>query len=90
MVMGRDSCSEGHGFESRHCILDGHNIFSHKFVVRVVMFVWRMKINEKESEDVPFEKNFKYERIVVKLNKNGIHLFLSFRRRIFFAAEKQT
>ena len=24
MVMGRDSHSEGCGFESRHCILDGH------------------------------------------------------------------
>ena len=24
MVMGRDSCSKGRGFESRHSILDGH------------------------------------------------------------------
>ena len=24
VVMGRDSCSEGRGFESRHRILDGH------------------------------------------------------------------
>ena len=24
MVMGGDSCSEGHGFKSRHHILDGH------------------------------------------------------------------
>ena len=24
MVMGGDSCSEGCGFESQHCILDGH------------------------------------------------------------------
>ena len=23
-VLGRDSLSEGRGFESRHCILDGH------------------------------------------------------------------
>ena len=30
MVMGRDSRS---GFESRHCILDGH--FSHTFVVKL-------------------------------------------------------
>ena len=35
MVKGRDSCSEGRGFESRHCILDGHI-----FVVTIVaMFV---------------------------------------------------
>ena len=24
VVMGRDSCSKGRGFESQHCILDGH------------------------------------------------------------------
>ena len=36
MVKGGDSCSEGCGFESQHCILDGH--FSHTFVVRIVMF----------------------------------------------------
>ena len=35
MVMGGDSCFKGHGFESRHLILDGH--FSHKFVVKIVM-----------------------------------------------------
>ena len=37
MVMGRDSHSEGRGFESRHRILDGH--FSHIIVVKIVMFV---------------------------------------------------
>ena len=37
VVMGGDSCSEGHGFESQHSILDGH--FSHVFVVKIVMFV---------------------------------------------------
>ena len=35
MVVGGSSCSEGHGFESQHCILDGH--FSHIFVVKTVM-----------------------------------------------------
>ena len=24
MVMGEDSCPEGHGFELQHCKLDGH------------------------------------------------------------------
>ena len=33
---GGDSCSEGLGFESQYCILDGH--FSHTFVVKIVMF----------------------------------------------------
>ena len=28
-VMGDDSCLRGCGFESQHCILDGHDIFSH-------------------------------------------------------------
>ena len=32
VVMGGDSCSEGHGLESQHHILDGH--FSHLFVVK--------------------------------------------------------
>ena len=27
VVMGDDSCSRGHGFESQHCILDEHDIF---------------------------------------------------------------
>ena len=37
MVMGGDSCPDGRGFESQHCILDGH--FSQIFVVKIVMFV---------------------------------------------------
>ena len=37
MVIGGDACSEGHGFESHHRILDGH--FSHLFVVKIVLFV---------------------------------------------------
>ena len=49
MVMGRDSRSEGSGFESRHRILDGH--FSSIFVVKFVMFFLknRPKINKKEA-----------------------------------------
>ena len=37
VVNGKDSVSEGRGFESRHLILDGH--VSHIFVVKIVMFV---------------------------------------------------
>ena len=37
VVMGGDSCSEGCGFESQHCILAGH--FSYIFVDKIVMFV---------------------------------------------------
>ena len=36
MVMGGDSCPEGHGLRSQHCILDGH--FSHIIVAKIVMF----------------------------------------------------
>ena len=32
VVVGGDSCSEGRGFNSQHCILDGQ--FSHPFVVK--------------------------------------------------------
>ena len=39
VVMGRDSGSKGHGFESQHCILDEH--FSHIFVEKIVLFVWK-------------------------------------------------
>ena len=35
VVTGEGSCSEGHGFESQHRILDGH--FSHLFVVENVL-----------------------------------------------------
>ena len=37
VVMGTDSRSKGHGFESQHHILDGH--FPHIIVVKIVMFV---------------------------------------------------
>ena len=54
MVMGRDSCSEGHGFESRCHILDQH------FVTYICCkncnnVCWkRPKINEKVAGVGPF------------------------------------
>ena len=54
VVMGGDSCSEGHGFESQRRILDGHDIFSHIFVVKIVVFVWKDENKWKEGEDGPF------------------------------------
>ena len=48
VVMGGDSCSDGHGFESQHRILDGH--FLHWFVVKIVsLFVEKTKINKKRG-----------------------------------------
>ena len=43
MVMKGDSCSKGCEFESQRHILDGHNIFTHIFVVRILMFVLKDK-----------------------------------------------
>ena len=43
VVMGGYFCSKGCGFESWLCILDGHDIVQHIFVVRIVMFVWKDK-----------------------------------------------
>ena len=54
MVMEGDSCSKDRGFESRRQILYGHDIFSHRFVVKIVLFVERPKINEKEAAVGPF------------------------------------
>ena len=39
VVIGGDSCSKGCGFESQHRRLDEH--FSHIFVVKILMFVWK-------------------------------------------------
>ena len=39
VVMGDGTCLRGRGFESRRHILDGH--FSHWFVVKFVLFVWK-------------------------------------------------
>ena len=54
VVMGRDSCSVGRGFKSRHHILDGH--FSHIFVVKIDVCLKKPKINEKEAGVGPFFK----------------------------------
>ena len=55
VVMGGDSWPEGCGFKLQHCKLDWH--FSHLFVVKIVMFVWKdYLINEKEAGDSPFNK----------------------------------
>ena len=55
MVMGRDSRSEGHGFESQHCILDGH-FFTYNCCKNCNVRLKRPKINEKEAEVGPFLK----------------------------------
>ena len=53
MVMGRDSRSEGRGFESRHRILDGH-FFTYICCKNCNVCLKRPKINEKEAGVGPF------------------------------------
>ena len=51
--MGRGSRSEGYGFESRHCILDGH-FFTCICRKNCNVCLKRPKINEKEAVVGPF------------------------------------
>ena len=53
MVLGRDSRSEGRGFESRHCILNGH-FFTYICCKNCNVCLNRPKINEKEAGVGPF------------------------------------
>ena len=50
VMSGDNSCSNGCGFESRRCILDGHlDIFSHCFCCKnCIVCLKRPTINEKE------------------------------------------
>ena len=50
VVMGGDSCSKGHEFESWHRILHVH--FSHLFVVKNVMFDWKDKNKWKRGLEI--------------------------------------
>ena len=56
VVMGRDSCSKGRGFESRHSILDGH-FFTYICCKNCNEgCLKRPKIDEKEAGVGPFIK----------------------------------
>ena len=50
MVMGGDSRSRGHGFESWRRILDGHD----HFYKNCIVYLKIPKINEKEAGVGPF------------------------------------
>ena len=50
--MGGDLCPEGCGFESQHCILDGH-YFTFVCCKKIVMIVSK---DGKEDGDGPFKK----------------------------------
>ena len=74
VVMGGDSHSKGRGFKSQHRILDGLDIFSHWFVVKIVLFVWKTpKINEKEAGDGPFFRRKKNQSLFNFFHLNWPH-----------------
>ena len=56
VVMGRDLCSEGYWFDYLHCVLDGN--FSHIFVGKIVMFVWKDENRLKRGRVRPSFKTF--------------------------------
>ena len=60
VVMGRDSCSKGHGFNSQHRILDGH-FFTYICCKNCNVCLKRPKINEKEAGVGPFFKKTFYK-----------------------------
>ena len=62
--MGGDSCSKGCEFESRHRILDGHDIFHGSFSHVFVVFE-KTKINQKEAGVGPIFLK-KASRVVIR------------------------
>ena len=60
MVMGRDSHSEGCGFESWHRTLDFFTYFCYKYCN---VSLKRPKINEKEAGVGPFFKKVLFSKI---------------------------
>ena len=49
MVMGYDSCSKGRGFKSRHCILDGHDIFHIHLLQKLYCLLEKTECKQKET-----------------------------------------
>ena len=64
VVLGGDSCSVGGGFESQHCMLDGH--FSRLFVVKIVLFGGKDENKRKRGREWPI---FKRELCHAETNK---------------------
>ena len=80
VVMGGDSHSKSHGFESQHRILDGH-FFTYIFVVKICnVCLKRPKINEKEAGVGPFLKTLFLNLLLTLTSGLATHshsLFLS-------------
>ena len=69
MIMGEDSYLRVCGFESRHCILDGHDIF------HIDCYLKRPKINEKEA---------RLAHCLKKTNRNDLRKIFAFFWQICF------
>ena len=63
MAMGGASCSEGHGFESHHSILNRH--FSHLFVLK----------DENKRGWPIFKKQYLTTKLIFSLAKNFIDFY---------------
>ena len=75
MVMGGDSFSEGRGFKSHYYIQEGH--FSHVFVVKIIMFVWKDDNHQKEPGDGPFKNNKQFANNPITIYRMDIfHMYL--------------
>ena len=66
VVMGDDSCSRGRGFKSQHCILDGLDIFSHLFVVKLYWLFEKTENNWKRGWGWPI-KAINYFEIICQI-----------------------
>ena len=56
--MGDDSCLRGHGFKSRCCTLDGHDIFHFNFMHKLYCLFGNTENKQKEAGVDPFLKNY--------------------------------
>ena len=71
VVMGRDSRTEGHGFDSWYRILDGH-FFTYICCKNCIVCLKRPKINEKEAVVGPFLTDEKV-RVQIRRHSNSFN-----------------
>ena len=82
IVIGRDSRSEGRGFESRHCILDRH-FFAYICCKNSIVCLKRPKINKKRPGLAHFKKEvFVYQSAIQ--NCYSFKLMVSYLSHISF------
>ena len=78
MIIGGESCSKGHEFESRHPILDG---FFHNDLLQKLQCVFeRTKINEKKFRIKPqpqFCAEFRHWQLHCKIPQRIISAFVA-------------